>query len=696
MVKNPKINLADEPTGNLDANTTDSVLKILKNISKDHLVLTVSHNIVEAHKYADYILELESGNLVGTYKRNEKKESSIDVIDGVLRLPLHKEILDYEKENIIKNNKYKIKDIIQDDRDFKPVLLENPAKVKQKPINKRHISFINAFKRGIKFLRKALTPMFVFSLITASLFALINASYAIKNINAEDTVNYNMKHYKNDYYYFADEEKLDRGSHSTYDKNPVIFDKLQESNYEGKIHKSYVSHFTNANRHAFYLVQQPGNILQVDKKYIEDRFGKIEFVVKAEKEEDFGFYCFDYLLDLKNNFNPSNARDYDSYLGFKFQPGKVVYLNGVIKTDFKTKYKKFLNIIFDRENYLNEITPKLRSIDKKLYEEYINDLNYYLVNLITFNENFIDDYVNHPYNLVTNKRCIITNPETSINFNDKIKFTQTMSFNAISETIYKKITGKSIGDYKGSIYQKIDPIKIKITIYNNDDEKYNTKDYEFVFDHVVSSYAISLNVLKPDVLEFFKENIFNLNGFILDSSANITELKKQGCFDDNYWLQNEVYTSVDISERLRHVFDKVFSVIILGLLLCSIISSAFYGIYIVKKNMRNIGICKSLGARTIDILIILALNLFLAILLTTTFYCGLAEIFMIIIEQIMQRALESSTSYYFPPVYKLLFNNPIMYALNIILIAIISIFSFIALFIKINSLKPIELIKSKK
>lgn len=48
LVKSPQIILADEPTGNLDSATSDEIYKLLKYISKDKLVIVVSHDTESA------------------------------------------------------------------------------------------------------------------------------------------------------------------------------------------------------------------------------------------------------------------------------------------------------------------------------------------------------------------------------------------------------------------------------------------------------------------------------------------------------------------------------------------------------------------------------------------------------------------------------------------------------------------------
>ena len=52
LVNNPDIIFADEPTGALDTKTSVQVMEILKEISKDHLIIMVTHNPELAEKYA--------------------------------------------------------------------------------------------------------------------------------------------------------------------------------------------------------------------------------------------------------------------------------------------------------------------------------------------------------------------------------------------------------------------------------------------------------------------------------------------------------------------------------------------------------------------------------------------------------------------------------------------------------------------
>ena len=64
LVKNPQIIIADEPTGNLDSSNTIDVMNIIKAISKQKLVILVTHERDIAEFYADRVIEIVDGKIV--------------------------------------------------------------------------------------------------------------------------------------------------------------------------------------------------------------------------------------------------------------------------------------------------------------------------------------------------------------------------------------------------------------------------------------------------------------------------------------------------------------------------------------------------------------------------------------------------------------------------------------------------------
>ncbi len=75
LVNDPDILLADEPTGALDSKTSVQVMEILKEISKDRLIIMVTHNPELAEKYSSRIVKLLDGKIIddsNPYKSSEE------------------------------------------------------------------------------------------------------------------------------------------------------------------------------------------------------------------------------------------------------------------------------------------------------------------------------------------------------------------------------------------------------------------------------------------------------------------------------------------------------------------------------------------------------------------------------------------------------------------------------------------------
>jgi len=73
LINNPNLVLADEPTGNLDSDSTDQVYELLRNINKelDMSFLIVTHDRHIAEK-SDRVIEMSDGRIINDYKTSEK------------------------------------------------------------------------------------------------------------------------------------------------------------------------------------------------------------------------------------------------------------------------------------------------------------------------------------------------------------------------------------------------------------------------------------------------------------------------------------------------------------------------------------------------------------------------------------------------------------------------------------------------
>ena len=78
LVNDPDILLADEPTGALDTVTSVQIMELLKEISKDKLVIMVTHNPELAEQYSTRIVNLRDGHVIGDSDPYEPEEQEVE------------------------------------------------------------------------------------------------------------------------------------------------------------------------------------------------------------------------------------------------------------------------------------------------------------------------------------------------------------------------------------------------------------------------------------------------------------------------------------------------------------------------------------------------------------------------------------------------------------------------------------------
>ena len=111
IVKNPSIVIADEPTGNLDSKNSLEIMNIIKAISKEKLVILVTHEVELAEFYATRVVELQDGKIIKDYN-NTSKESLEYRVDNKIYLK------DFENISNLKNENLNI-DVYSDEKEAK-------------------------------------------------------------------------------------------------------------------------------------------------------------------------------------------------------------------------------------------------------------------------------------------------------------------------------------------------------------------------------------------------------------------------------------------------------------------------------------------------------------------------------------------------------------------------------------------------
>lgn len=419
LIKNPKIILCDEPTGNLDKKTSTQILDLLKEISKNCLVFIVSHDLKACNKYATRRLVINEGLLIEDSIKDESYKNEILVKNNTLYLPFDHTL--NEEEVVTVNQIFKgknIKEISNIDDGFRPFSDdESNENFSKTPQNSTKISKNLKFKLLKKYLFKGKLSSFINSLIFALLTMLIilvdtflyfdESDVIFQNINTEYQSEINLTKYEKSNY---------KGRHTF-----ISFDEVDNENFKDTKYYSFINYtgrFDNAlpdlhyvsvgyklrskyatNTNKFYPNGFSGTVV-VDKDYLNNKFNNGEEVeVLAgdidDKVHKTGIILTDYLVDAYNDIQKANLT-YADFIGEFIPPFKYTglsfYCNAVIKTNYKIKFKKLYDeyIAIKNNGYVYDDLINFTKTDD--YENYINEIvNGDIGVAYTLNPNFLND-----------------------------------------------------------------------------------------------------------------------------------------------------------------------------------------------------------------------------------------------------------------------------------------------------------------
>ncbi len=212
LVKEPKIIFGDEPTGALDSNTGKQVFETLKKLSKDKLVVIVSHDRDFAEHFGDRVIELRDGKVISDITKtsvvSEKKRDGISLLgDNVIRiekghsltaedLPLLNKALEQSKEDMFISTDGHVNEAfceaarIDKDGNREEFIDTDPDKLEMgdeafAPI-KSHFSLGHAFRMGARSLKVKPFRLVMTILLSTIAFSLFGASASLSNFNKID------------------------------------------------------------------------------------------------------------------------------------------------------------------------------------------------------------------------------------------------------------------------------------------------------------------------------------------------------------------------------------------------------------------------------------------------------------------------------------------------------------------------------
>ena len=327
LVKNPRIILADEPTGNLDSKTTTQILDLLQELSKNRLVVVVSHSLGDANKYANRIIELSNGKIINDYIRNENYCYDYQIVDNELILPLNKKISEEDKIKINKElSNGNIKSITQTEDVFitnKKKYRDNYSKT---ALKSSKFNFKKLLKFTSVFIKKDFFKLFLYSFVVACLVVILGLAQLIVNFDQSEVIKAELQNMNQTSISFtrnvSSNEKILKIDDSRY--IPITEEDIKlfsDSGYQGEIYPllnitldfGSGSSVSNTHRPATFNPNElyfggTNGVLVTNEEYVKSLYGfeeNIQYVALADSQEDFGIYITDYTADglLKYNKN---------------------------------------------------------------------------------------------------------------------------------------------------------------------------------------------------------------------------------------------------------------------------------------------------------------------------------------------------------------------------------------------------------
>lgn len=599
IVKNPRIVIADEPTGNLDSKNSLEIMNIIKALSKDKLVILVTHEIDLANFYASRIIKLQDGKIIEDYE-NKPKES-----------------LEYRLDNKIYLKDFQNKDTLNKNRINVDVFADN---------ENNEVNIKLAIKDGNIYIKSESQKIEV-----------VDENSAIELVN---------EHYK----------KLDKSIYDDYDYNlEKIIDKRYKTKYTSiyGITKSIINGFKRISNYtilrkilligffasSMFIVYSVSNIagtldikdtdfMVIDKNYLQVGMGNVnvENFLKYEQLEN-----IDYILPGDSNISfKIKFDDYYQLSRYSFElSGSLVSIDTINQNDIvKGRLpENDYEIVVDKrviEHMVNSDSGMMRNMGIKSEEELLNK---------TISMNNMKDFVivgiadTKALSIFTSRDMFINllNNSTKsdglmgmyIPMNDEETESAVMDYNLylddivitkgrLPENDYEVIVNKS-NQYDMKLNKKI---KAKV---NNNELKvvgyYDSKSN-------IQAYLVNNNTVKYDVVNksnglmiYPKNKQDIINKFKNEYNLNVI---------DRYERDKEIY----LSKKEKSIRSSIiFATIILSISLIEIylmMRSSFL------SRIKEIGIYRAIGVKKADIY-----RMFLGeILVITTFSSMLGIILM--------------------------------------------------------------------
>ena len=720
LIKNPKLILADEPTGNLDSRTSKRIFDVLLKVSKERLVVVITHDLKSAFNYADRIIELADGKISRDLIRNPNlKGKAIQYLQLDEKQSISEEDIKLINKEIT-NHKYKVirKEELFNDFENNEETSESKLELSSKQ------KYRNIFKTSWKLLKTNKFSVIMTSLITMLVIGLLSISTSFIKFDGNSAINdvLDMYDVKN---LVIRKSYSKTGRVTDLEKNDMLLinntdeERLENLGYTGNKYPVYTCDLpisgdawpaVNMSTHGikfenFYSDALSG-VVQCDDAYLRHLFGDYEILAGSLYDiENNGKiivpdFVADSLLFYRNTYRSNDPDDpYQKIVNVKLMSRMII--GAVIKTNYKDKYATLLETVnrIKREP-LNASQLRKAIIGSSLYSEFLNDAYSYLNYGYTFNPNYVGSQGG------INRICYFQKGYcTLVENGPEIELTSTDSYEGV---VKKELTGNEISmsvAFYNEIYGK--------NIANPTDPAFEEKDlYYYRYSNETVQNPVVCQVYHFRVSELHKgtsaHDFIHVSQEMYDDIVNWMVFQYGWVFDDvqqcydmyrkltPYGFYNcvtcfeAVYNTINIISIFSDVFNILFFVFIAVLVLIVVMHNR----RIIKKEQYRFGVYKSLGYNnlylTIAIILINVLTSVAIFGISLLFSWGIGEIANYLIQYGFYRWSQNIVYY---SIRMLTFSVLYVGLASLLVLGIMLLSSFIPL-LAIRKIKPSKIIRN--
>ena len=725
LIKNPNVLLCDEPVGNLDNNTSAQIMDLLHGISKEKLVIIVSHDMPDAEKYGDRIIELQGGKIIADYSKRADYSNELTVDKfGSLILPYNRNLTENDIARIKAHHRAQpIRNLRQNDSGYEPTrqikgvgekIPLRHSTMKGKTVFKLFSSFLGASK-----LRAASTALIssaiLVLLIIMQSFLTFDGNRAVEGIAKSDS---SVVSLRKSVYTSPEGEEVTSKLHYITDENLEELSDLGGSKMKSYLLYSYCLPINITENDEMVeaetvtapiygrkdiYVRNMGGTLACDEEYLIKQFGVDgELRVLAgdinESKNSGGIIITDYVADaiLQNGFS-----DYNSILSYQFnrgsmRKGRVV---AIIYTGYLEKYAE--EIAIAAENKTPSQGIELLDLDKMTL--LMRDVSTNLAIGYTLNEDFPSAIADVNYrNFARGDGFIYSNEFGKSADISNIRFAPSARCKSgeIILTYYLYGALVNSGIVGGSIDQVSSPESESVTYsFNLQRYEYINKDGELLYDKTFTFNTKDTFSIRNDFIYVSYEDFYEMMKYdVIPFAVYVDEYRDIGRILDEMephgfvWPESNSDVVVFITDSVK-MFTDLFKLLEMITMVLIVIFLVSYGISNVRTNTYQIGVIKAMGGRSNDIAKIFVLeNLVITLLIWGISYAG-SVLLVDKANRLVLDSFEAIVGEKFGNLTIIAFSNELIITAFALTLALSLLATVIPLLI-LHFIKPIKIIKS--